>query len=139
MAETLAQLYWNAHVDANDIEFVLAPSREARAGVPPTASMQSPVIGEHSIWILDFDCCKDMALSQSGVEQAVTAFYRNDPYYPRPGRENTMDQILWEAFKTQFLEASAIILDQESPESLLPPLWVASVERLSQPGEAKHN
>ncbi|KAI4097980.1 MAG: hypothetical protein LQ339_006641 [Xanthoria mediterranea] len=35
MAETLAYLYWTAHIDANDIEFVLAPPRHHYSAITP--------------------------------------------------------------------------------------------------------
>lgn len=132
MAETLAQLYWNAHIDANDIEFVLAPvSPQNDEELQPSAVMQSPFLGDHSMWILDFDCCRDMSMDEGGVEQAVAAFYRNDPFYPRPGRDNDEDQALWEEFRDRFLEASAAIWG-DSQEAGLPALWVKMVERKSQ-------
>ena len=137
MAETLAHLYWKAHVDANDIEFVLAPPRESHTNHldthPAHAShMKSERLGEHVVWILDFDCCRQLTVDEKGVEQAVEAFYRNDPYYPRPGRDNSMDKALWKEFKEQFLESSETILGQGSLEARLPALWVDLVEQRSQ-------
>ena len=137
IAETLADLYWRANVDANDIEFVLAPPRESKmiglgAHFATPFIIDSENLGEHAVWILDFDCCRTLTLNEKGVEQAVAAFYRNDPYYPRPGRENNVDQVLWEEFKHRFLEASEDILGQGSPEARLPRLWVNLVERRSQ-------
>ena len=128
MAETLADLYWRAKVDANDIEFVLAPPRDGYN----SSILGSETLGGHVVWILDFDCCRQMTMDKRGVEQAVTAFYRNDPYYPRPGRTDNMDQALWNEFKHQFLETSEAILGRGSPEACLPALWVALVEQLSQ-------
>ena len=137
MAETLAHLYWRANVDANDVEFVLAPPRQNHTNQldPSSASpstIKSDVLGDHVVWILDFDCCRHMTLDEKGVEQAVAAFYRNDPYYPRPGRDNNMDQALWKEFKHWFLEASEAVLGQGSPEARLPALWVDLVEQQSQ-------
>lgn len=137
MAETLAHLYWRANVDANDVEFVLAPPRkdytdQIGARSAHSSTIGSEKLGEHVIWILDFDCCRQMTLDEKGVEQAVAAFYRNDPYYPRPGRDNSMDQALWEEFKHRFLQVSEAILGQGSPEARLPALWVDLVEQRSQ-------
>lgn len=127
MAETLADLYWRVHVDANDMEFVLAPRREDGAGQPEghpsdETVINSQTLGEHVVWILDFDCCREMSMDENGVKQAVRAFYRNDPYYPRPGCE------LWTIFKERFLEISQAILDQGS-QAALPFSWIDSVER----------
>ena len=67
-------------------------------------------------------------MDEKGVEQATAAFYRNDPYYPRPGRDNSVDQALWKEFKIHFLEASEAILGQGNPEAYLPALWVDIVK-----------
>lgn len=134
MAETLAHLYWEANVDANDIEFVLAPPRRDHVnqlGVPShhDSIIKGGKLGDHVVWILDFDCCRTMTLDAKGVEQAVAAFYRNDPYFPRPGRDNSADQVLWKEFKDRFLEESSAILEQRGLEARLPALWVSSVEQ----------
>ena len=138
MAETLAQLYWNANVDANDVEFVLAPPRKDNvnpSGVPShhNATITAEKLGDHVLWILDFDCCRTMTLDAKGVEQAVAAFYRNDPYFPRPGRDNGADQMLWKEFRERFLEASSAILGPGGAEARLPALWVDSVEQRNRP------
>ena len=133
MAETLAYLYWKASVDANDVEFVLAPPREGHtnrlgADSAQSSTVESVKLGEHVVWILDFDCCRHMPLNEKGVKQAVAAFYGNDPYYRRPGRDNSMDQALGKEFKHRFIEASEAILRQGNPEARLPALWVGMVE-----------
>jgi Zinc finger protein len=127
MAEALAELYWRARVDANDVEFVLAPPRKNHA--PTQAIIKSDFLGNHTMWILDFDCCKNISLDEAGVEQAVVAFYKNDPFYPRPGCEDRRDHALWEMFRARFLEASGNILGTKSPGASLASLWVAMVER----------
>ncbi|KAL8769260.1 MAG: hypothetical protein Q9194_005496 [Teloschistes cf. exilis] len=132
MAETLANIYWRAQVDANDVEFVLAPPRETTH----SHIMKSPTLGDYVIWILDFDCCKHMPLDEVGVEQAVAAFYKNDPYYPRPERGNPNDQQLWEAFKIRLIEASRAIIAQNSLEAHLPELWIDLVEQRAE--ESSH-
>lgn len=134
LADALAQLYWKAHVDANDVEFVLAPPwngdtvHHQRILARP-AVIDSVFLGEHVVWILDFDLCRDMPMDEGGVEQAVKAFYQNDPYFPRPGRKTSMEQMLWTEFKEHFLEASEAMLDRESSEATLPALWVKLVEQ----------
>ncbi|KAI4268700.1 MAG: hypothetical protein L6R35_006738, partial [Caloplaca aegaea] len=52
MAETLAEFYWSAHIDANDVEFVLAPSRANPSLAPgshksPGTILRSHLLGEH--------------------------------------------------------------------------------------------
>ena len=139
MAETLAFLYWKAHIDANDVEFVLAPPLPSKAERSAHSeeghlahhnTIHSEILGEHVVWILDFDCCRPMPQDETGVKQAVAAFYRNDPFYPRPKRDNNdMDQALWFVFKERFLGASDAILGRGSMEARLPALWVELVER----------
>ena len=139
MADALAHLYWRAHIDANDVEFVLAPPRSDhqshQAGKTPAhpSIIESEILGPHAIWILDFDCCRQMALSEEGVAQAVAAFYKNDRFFPRPGRERVEDQQLWGHFKDQFTRASGEILRPGEPEACLPALWVSLVEQQNQP------
>ncbi|KAE9970123.1 hypothetical protein EG328_006476 [Venturia inaequalis] len=135
MAETLAIMHWAAQVDGNDVEFVLAPPRPTTTDpseAPPTSTSistsTSDPLGEHTIWILDFDCCRDMPMDESGIDQAWRAFYKNDPFYPRPNRDNPEDQRLWEAFKERFMEASAIILGPENEIAHFPGLLVAKIE-----------
>ena len=126
MAETLAELYWRACVDANDVEFVLAPPRKTPA---PQTVIKSEVLGDHTMWILDFDCCKNISLDEAGMEQAVIAFYQNDPFYPRPFCDDKNDQALWRVFRDRFLEESENILGSQSPEAGLATLWVDMVEK----------
>ena len=62
-------------------------------------------------------------MDEGGVEQAVKAFLRNDPFYPRPG-----DGKLWEEFRGTFLQTSKDILGEEGPEARLPALWIQPLE-----------
>lgn len=103
MAETLATLHWLALVDANDVEFVLAPPRLG------TDAKLSNFLGEHTLWLLDFDCCRAMSMDEEGVAKSVEAFFGNDPYYPRPGEAS------WTAFRETYLRTSSrIILEDEA-------------------------
>ncbi|KAK2011661.1 hypothetical protein LZ32DRAFT_629411 [Colletotrichum eremochloae] len=119
MADTLAFLHWSAGVDANDVEFVLAQGRpdakpEAEAPSSASADFQTTALGSHSMWILDFDCCRKMTMDEAGIKQACKSFWRNDPYYPRPGSDSKNDQRLWDAFQGRFLETSGRLLEGES-------------------------
>ncbi|UKZ59264.1 uncharacterized protein TrAtP1_000583 [Trichoderma atroviride] len=75
--------------------------------------IHSDVLGPLAIWILDFDCCNDMTLDDGGIENACRCFWRNDPFYPRPGSSNVFDQKLWEDFRDRFLATSERILKDE--------------------------
>lgn len=117
MADALAFLYWIAKVDANDVEFVLAQPRSNGSPVSKSSNLyHSGVLGAHAIWILDFDCCNDMTLDDSGIEKACRCFWHNDPYYPRPGSSDASDQKLWEDFRDRFLTTSEKILKHEAAE-----------------------
>ena len=103
LAETIAQLFWKAHVDANDVEFVPTPPWKGDAvyhqGIFAPV-IESNVSGEHGVCIIDSDLCRDMTMNRGGVEQAVKAFLGNDPYFPHPRRESSLDQLLWTESKT---------------------------------------
>ena len=138
MAEALADIYWRAGVDANDVEFVLAPAKPEEGNenglgglsrYSTFALVDSKILGRHAVWVLDFDCCKPMSRDESGVKRAVEAFYKNDPFFPRPGRDDVRDIKLWGVFKDRFLKASGVIIGRESPEAGLPALWVDLVEQ----------
>ncbi|KAL6886070.1 zinc finger domain-containing protein [Trichoderma evansii] len=139
MADALAFIHWVAEVDGNDVEFVLAQSRRQRAiCVCPHTQKQSEdthsnnisILGSHTMWILDFDLCRDMTLDESGIEQACNAFWGNDPWYPRPGRLVTADQKLWDTFEGRFLESSAKALAARSDQiKELPELLMEKIKR----------
>lgn len=95
MADALAFLHWIAKVDGNDVEFVLARPRSQPDAASSQMQLESRcfdntnILGPHTMWMLDFDLCRDMTLDEKGVEQASNAFWGNDPYYPRPHISNT--------------------------------------------------
>jgi hypothetical protein len=62
MARTLAIMHWIGNIDGNDIEFVLAPPNKRNRR---TVEIISNTLGEHSVWVLDFDCCRALMLDQS--------------------------------------------------------------------------
>ncbi|RHZ69057.1 hypothetical protein CDV55_106806 [Aspergillus turcosus] len=99
MAETLAIMHWVVRVDANDVEFVLAP---ADSDGDLEKGRWENVLSGHAMWMLDFDLCRDMAMDKAGVEQAVAAFWKNDPFYPRPEEGS----FLWLAFREMYLGTS---------------------------------
>ncbi|KAJ5378111.1 Protein of unknown function DUF3669 zinc finger protein [Penicillium cataractarum] len=101
MAKTLAIMHWIANIDGNDTEFVLAPLNENNKR---SVDIILNISGGNSVWVLDFDCCKDMSVDEAGVRQGVTAFWRNDPFYPRP----IMEPLLWAAFRVEYLQSSEI-------------------------------
>ncbi|KAG5980710.1 hypothetical protein E4U55_003735 [Claviceps digitariae] len=96
MAEALAVLHWKVRTNGADVEFVLGASREA--GDADT----SVCLGEHAIWMLDFDCSRPITADESGLESIARAFWRNDPYYPQPHSAHQGDQKLWRIFAAEY-------------------------------------
>ncbi|KAF5647483.1 triacylglycerol lipase II precursor [Fusarium sp. NRRL 25303] len=122
MAEGLAFLHWVARIDANDVEFVLARSRSTSHS-HPNSPFDKTLFGTHSMWIIDFDCCNPVTMDDNGAANAAECFWRNDPYYPRPGSTDTSDQELWCAFKDHYLE-----------KRLQHPMFAAYLEKLANGG-----
>ncbi|KAH6644552.1 zinc finger protein-domain-containing protein [Boeremia exigua] len=130
MADALALLHWGAQIDAADVEFVLAPPR---ASAPP--AFVSDVLGAHGMWVLDFDCCRALAMDAAGIEQACAAFWGNDPFYPRPGGAEAADELLWGVFRQRFLETSRVVLGQSAVGDVL--LAEKLIRRIEEVGLAR--
>jgi hypothetical protein len=139
MAEALAVMHWRAGIDGNDVEFVLAPPSHGTSdpGDGPATkellprnesfhngeSVVTNVLGAHAVWVLDFDLCRPMPMNEQGVQQAVTAFYRNDPYYPRP------QSLLWGVFRERYLCCSKMGNATEIEQRvLLSGLFIRAIE-----------
>ncbi|KAF1978246.1 hypothetical protein BU23DRAFT_550300 [Bimuria novae-zelandiae CBS 107.79] len=125
ITEALAMMHWGAHIDAGDVEFVLAPSR---AESSTSSVFRSAYLGTHSLWILDFDCCQRFEMDEAGVEKACEAFFKNDPFYPRPGSEEAADEERWKVFKRRFLVASRRILGGSGGDAALPERLIEMIE-----------
>ena len=119
MANTLALLHWVAKIDADDVEFVLGsaptqmhsqvPDPEELTNLPVNSTTIGPVDFQRRavhIWLLDFNKCNLMSMDEKGTDNAVKAFFKNDPYYPRPPGDNARDQQLWKVFRDSYLTAS---------------------------------
>jgi hypothetical protein len=130
MAEALASMHWIAEIDANDVEFVLAPLGDTQICGPTTNAIQSKTLGEHAVWVLDFDCCRAMSMDEEGVAKAVKAFVRNDPFYPRPGIKSSQSPALWDLFTNRYLQMSRSIIEASNKRSgpELPKLFIEGVE-----------
>ena len=98
MAEAIALMHWIGSVDGRGIEFILAPPW----GGIIKADTVSNVLGDHCMWVCDFDLCRDMSMDEAGVEQAVKAFWHAEPFYPRPATGDS----LWFDFREQYLRTS---------------------------------
>jgi len=121
MASGLAVCHWRAKVDANDVEFVLGSAPTALnfghitshqlANMPKMKSTYPQQLYKRTthLWMLDFDKCNSIEMSDAGVDQAVKAAEDNDPYFPKPHKQQVEDQWLWEHFKSAYLNASNTI------------------------------
>ncbi|KAI9712285.1 MAG: hypothetical protein M1820_001498 [Bogoriella megaspora] len=128
LADALAMMHWVAQVDANDVEFVLASYYHHQDETGLLAPFHSDFLGSHALWILDFDCCHSISLDDAGISQAVSAFFKNDPFFPRPnGTADPRDQKLWTHFRSQFLNTSARLLGESSVKDL-PQLFMDRLE-----------
>lgn len=119
MADALAFMHWAAHIDANDVEFVMAPDRPTAHGAECAlngAALTHGRLEEHALWVLDFDCCRPITMDEKGIDRAVAAYYRNDPFYPRPGKQDTADVETWDAFRGQYIRTSQALLLEETED-----------------------
>lgn len=133
MAETLALMHWVAGIDGNDIEFVLASPSPGSSSKSKNSKTEN-ILGDHPMWVLDFDLCREMSMDEEGVQQAVTAFLKNDPFYPRP----RSSLLLWKAFREQYLLTSTAIMMHAHDKDwrrLLPGMFVDAIERKEAVGE----
>lgn len=90
MAKALDIMHWIGEVDANDVEFVLAPQGPNEAANEADTSLQ---LGKHDIWVLDYDLCRRMTMDLEGINRAALSFWRNDPYFPRPERDDSCSNL----------------------------------------------
>lgn len=118
MADALAYMHWTAKVDGNDVEFVLGQRRsdKTQQTLPciREKDFESAVLGPHAMWVLDFDCCREMTMDEEGIKTACKSFWRNDQYYPRPGSNSPPDQRLWAVLREDLLKTSETLLEGES-------------------------
>jgi hypothetical protein len=70
-----------------------------------------------------------MTWDEEGVKQACDAFFRNDPYFPRPRGRAHQDYELWTIFRQRFLEASEHILQEQDADLSLASLLMDEIEK----------
>lgn len=153
MAETLAFLHWKVGIDAADVEFVLGrppnlvhepvPSYEQLQEMRVNTSTYRVTSGEEApathLWLLDFNQCQAITRDGKGVDQAVKRFLDNDPYYPRPsGTAGGVEDRLWQAFKSHYLEASTR-MNGEVETRELPILFIERLEEAIWERQNKRN
>lgn len=142
IGEGLAIVHWAARYDGRDIEWVVGGAPVMEDDVPTLQEAILPrfVKGQEAllstrkkleslkrtsyVWLLDFNQCKPISLDEAGVDMAVSAFFDNDPYYPRAGQG---DASVWRTFTDAYLEISQNILDPavvQERVALLPQLFI---------------
>jgi Zinc finger protein. len=121
LADALAFLLWEARVDGNGVEFVLAPRRSVEyhnsnyhSSRPLAAPYQKNMIEDYTLWMFNFNMCEKLSMDKKGVKHAVACLLRNDPYFPRPGKQHAEDRLLWCMFRDQFLGESERLLSRET-------------------------
>ncbi|MCJ1271781.1 hypothetical protein MMC22_011686 [Lobaria immixta] len=124
MAICLAEMHWDVKIDAADVEFVLGTAPEKWAPKPAELAKLAPRTDTASslnfrrrsvhLWLLDFNQCKSIRMDDAGVNQAVAAFWQNDPYYPRPCPPGHPDAELWEIFEARYIHHSDKKLDSKA-------------------------
>ncbi|KAJ5893658.1 hypothetical protein N7495_005349 [Penicillium taxi] len=81
-----------------------------------------------NMWLLDFNRCHSITMNQEGVQKSVDAFFRNDPYFPRPVMKQSSDQEAWLIFRDCYLETSKGCLeDMETKIQELPGNFIKGV------------
>ena len=74
-------------------------------------------------------------MNEEGVDQACAAFFKNDPFYPRPGSGEAADEELWMVFKQRFLESSRRIMEETSRDERS--LAERLIEKLEKEGHSR--
>ncbi|KAJ5130700.1 uncharacterized protein N7515_006739 [Penicillium bovifimosum] len=152
IAEALATIHWSANVDAYDVEFVLGSeaetgythdisrslglTRKILAAMPSQTDLESKISVNFKrcvtrIWVLDFNLCTTWEdrigweYPEQLVSQLVSAFFENDPYYPRPLSESEVEKKLWGQFSSAYLHtATGILSTKDSRFSALPQKFI---------------
>lgn len=81
VADAFAFLLWAVRIDARDVGYVLArPRADSLPSKTPRLGHYDFTLGSHALWILDFDCCKELSMDIVEVHRAAERFWRNDAY-----------------------------------------------------------
>ena len=140
MAVALAMMHWSSHIDAAGVEFVLgsAPaelqgSRSLMRSLPPQTPTLDGLMMDcnkkaASIWLLDFDECREIAMDAAGVAKAVDAFWGNKPFWPKPVTGDHQDAGLWRIFEERYLMQSQLAWNGVIREQGLPLQFIRSVK-----------
>lgn len=116
-------------VDAAGVEFVpgTAPEEWALkpakvASLPPRTDTSLILKSERRsvhLWFLDFYQCKLLSTDDSGIKQAVAAFWQENPYSPRLHRRKLPDEEPWTLFRARYLLHSEKTPDSRAQRQFL--------------------
>ena len=121
MGVSMACVHFGAKMDARGVEFVLgtAPDPEitSRDQWVSPQKVETRVVNDFkrhlvSLWLIDFDECRPIELTEGGMNLAVSAFYDSEPFCPRPVVEGGPDRNLWDAFERGYM-SKALDLRQD--------------------------
>lgn len=150
IGEALAVIHWDANVDGYDVEFVLGSEASARPQPPktppPQTTLESPWASSEDrrkttrVWVLDFNLCTrweervGWEQPEALVEQLVTAFFENDPYYPLPLMGDELGKQLWSVFRDSYtIKAEEVLAEKDKRLKELPHTFInACIERERQ-------
>jgi hypothetical protein len=137
MGMALAVMHWQIGIDADDVEFVLGSSPLYPTEPRPLSPSQVSSLPKNTstwkqtnfkkraihLWMLDFNRCKNITKDEQGLKNAVQAFYRNDPYFPRPLGSTSIDHELWDAFVNGYVTVADEVLAEEDDD------WVKALPK----------
>jgi len=140
MGMALAVMHWKVGIDADDVEFVFGSSPTYPTELCPLSPSQVSSLPENTstwkqanfkkraihLWMLDFNRCKNITRDEQGLKLAVQAFYRNDPYFPRPLSSTSIDRELWDTFVEEYVAMANEVLAEEDDDLVkaLPKMFV---------------
>ncbi|KIY52170.1 hypothetical protein FISHEDRAFT_35658 [Fistulina hepatica ATCC 64428] len=91
MGEMLGRLHGRAGVDGRDVEFVLGG--DGMFGC--------------SYWVIDFNQVREWNKTEDDIATLVSAFFSNDPYYPRPRPNDSLYQSFKKGYQEAFVQISS--------------------------------
>jgi hypothetical protein len=109
MAQALATLHWGIRTDGACISFKLGHPRGK-------SSDDNLLLEDHDLWAFMSGHCKAIEADESGLMAIAKAFWKMQPYCPRPHAKLRRDQKLWEIFAAEYIRVGTDIVTQSPRE-----------------------